>query len=459
MPQQIYPITDEWEAMGAVFREDFTSPDTCSKNGTILVGSPSVNRGITLNGTTQYATNPKRLSLNGQGFIVVRFTPNFAYDENTARVLIGSGSIATANSIYTYKHNNANFNRLLCYLGTGYVYCNGADYSAFWLIGEENVLVVSWNGTSSAMWLNGNALTVTDVAMALNNTSSLTFGAATGGTSLFSGSIQSLIIGNRPLTQGCEDRLITPEPLARIRTEASLVTIPGVQAYNRASDGLRVTPILGKIATQHGVTEAILGDGTTATTFPTLITPRGFSFDGGDYINLGDNDAFTFADGVGDKPFSVAVMCSISVAGGYEILGKLSVASQEWLVTTTADRRLILQISDNVAGGRKYYATVASIYVAGVPFVFVATYDGGGSGLRVYMNGTAILGAVFTVGSYVRMRASDAPVQIGSAIAGHTSIMPAGSYMPMMPQLFDVELSECEVRALTARMQRQARTR
>ena len=455
MGQAAYPITDEERAIGVVFKELFTSPSLCAKNGTVLVGFPAVNRGITLNGTTQYATNPKRLSLNGQGFIVIRFTPSFNWNENTARVIIGAGSIAAANSLYIYKHTNANLDRIMCYFGTGYVYCNGADYSAYWLVGEENVLVVSWNGTSSAMWLNGNALAVTDVAMALNNVGLLTMGAATGGSSFFAGSIQSLIIGNRPLTQGCEERLITPEPLSRIRTERSLVTIPGVQAYNRASDGFRVTPLLGKIATQHGVTEAVLGDGTTATTFPALLTPRGFSFDGGDYLNLGDNDVFSFTNGVNDLPFSVAAQFRLSsIATNPPIAAKYQTSNiGEWKVYVQSTGRLIFILVDESVPIYFQIYTAINLIKVGIDYTVVATYtgSGGANGLSLYLNGVK-QSVTLDPQTYVRMRNTNQPVYVGRDTIGAYT---AGNII--LPEIYDVELSECEVRAITARLQRQAR--
>lgn len=460
MPQQIYPITDEEKAIGVVFKELFTSPDTCSKNGTVLVGSPAVNRGITLNGTTQYATNSKRLSLNGQGFVVLRFTPSFAYNINALRAIFGSGTLAAANGFHLYKHDNANLNRLMCYLGTGYVFCNGADYSAYWLVNEENVLVVSLNGTSSAMWLNGNALTVIDAGMSNNNITSLGIGASsTAGGSLFSGSIQSLIIGNRPLTQGCEERLITPEPLSRIRTENSLVTIPGVQAYDR-TDGKRVTPLLGKIATQHGVTEAVLGDGVTATTFPTLITPRGFSFDGGDYLNLGDNDALSFGNGLTDSPFSVVVQMNLSVITSVSVVSKGSIgANGEYGAYRSAGRIYFLVIDNSIANcylGR--YFTLSGADMGTHVYAFV--YDGRGStnldaSCKIYRDGVRIDSANGgnNQASYVAMENLGSDVTFGRYGASYLT----GSLI--LPEIYDVELSECEVRALTARVQRQTRTR
>ena len=54
--------------------------------------------------------------------------------------------------------------------------------------------------------------------------------------------------------------------------------------------------------------DATLGDGSTASTFPTKLSTKGFSFDGGDYLDLGDKDAYSFTDGAGnDVPFSVSI--------------------------------------------------------------------------------------------------------------------------------------------------------
>ena len=442
--------------MGVVFKELFTSPDSCSKNGTVLVGSPAVNHGITLNGATQYATNPKRLSLNGQGFIVVRFTPSFAYNENVLRYLFMFGpSAASVNNISLAKRDAGTDYRLICSLGTGYVFAAGTDYGPFWLANEENILVISLNGVSSAMWLNGNVIPTVKVAMPVSNPAGGIVGDSAALTTKFSGSIQSLIIGNRPLTQGCEERLIMPEPLSRIRTENSLVTIPGVQSYNRVSDGKRVTPLLGKIATQHGVREAVLGDGTTATTFPTLITPRGFSFDGGDYINLGDNDAFTFADDAGDKPFSLAVVAR-PTAPSASYIGKMTLApvTGEWGLYSLSTGNLNFVLIDHNTGGYAYVYSPTGSIKANQIYVLVVTKSSAvasATSMKIYINGVSQV-VVFSTLNYTRMRNTAVPVGVGTSSAFMNGNL-------ILPEIYDVELSECEVRALTARMQRQARSR
>ncbi len=460
MGQAAYPITNEKRAMGVVFEEYFTNPSLCAKNGTVLVGSPAVNRGITLNGTTQYATNPKRLSLNGQGFVVLRFTPSFNYDENVNRYLLSCGGHwALANNLSILKFDVGSGSLALTVsLGGITISCAAATYGPRWLVGQENVLVVSLSGVTSKIWLNGYDVGGASAAMTLNNMSAITIGAKYDGNFKFAGSIQSLIIGNRPLTQGCEERLITPEPLSRIRTEASLVTISGVQTYNRASDGKRVTPLLGQIATRHGVREAILGDGTTATTFPTLLTPRGFSFDGGDYLILGDHDAFTFADDAGDKPFSVAVMFQIPTSGLYKLLGKFGIANKECMFQTYINGQIILRIFDQTDGGNKFIISAANSWRVGIQTVAIATFTNSTT-MKLYINGVDVSGAITPAGVYTRMRNTIEPVMVGDTVAGYVSYMANGSLLQVPPRIFDVALSECEVRALTARLQRQARTR
>lgn len=87
-----------------------------------------------------------------------------------------------------------------------------------------------------------------------------------------------------------------------ITPERTLIVLPGVQRYARASDGLVVTPVLGTV----DLSEALLGtDGATGAEFPVLRRPRGWTFDGGDLINLGNVGSFA-GPGQVDRPFSVA---------------------------------------------------------------------------------------------------------------------------------------------------------
>src|SRR3990167_4208969 len=81
-----------------LFRDNFFNSDYVRDNGGTLVGSPTVANGITLNGTTQYATYTNFGVLNGKtaSTFEMWFTPTFAADDGVDHTIIdtsaGAGS-------------------------------------------------------------------------------------------------------------------------------------------------------------------------------------------------------------------------------------------------------------------------------------------------------------------------------------------------------------------------------
>ena len=102
----------------------------------------------------------------------------------------------------------------------------------------------------------------------------------------------------------------------KLDPEYSLVFLPCDGQYNNDSDD-RVVRSLGFIS------EAVCGDGTTSTTFPTSLPTRGLSFDGGDYLTLdwsssGYLDTQTFTLLIDAKPSKItadSTLYEIGIAG------------------------------------------------------------------------------------------------------------------------------------------------
>jgi hypothetical protein len=172
--------------------------------------------------------------LNGKGFIVVRFTPEFAWNEDATRYFFRSTSgYASPNQISFSKGNLAASSAVLLYIGTGYAYCAGADFSAFWLNGQENCFVISLNGISSAMWLNGNSLAVSDTAMGNNSLSGIFIGLA--GNS-YKGAIKEILIGNRSLTSEDAARFYANDWEQRADSSRFIVSLPSELSYRKPTD-------------------------------------------------------------------------------------------------------------------------------------------------------------------------------------------------------------------------------
>jgi len=140
------------------------------------------------------------------------------------------------------------------------------------------------------------------------------------------------------------------------------------------------------------------------------------SFDGVDnYIDVGDDDVFSFGNGSTDNPFSVSVWVKFTTVGTVGIISKYGTTNslREWvLYTTNGNIRLLLH-----DGSKNNYATGSTTLLQDVWYHIVATYDGrGGStaynGMYIYINGQSET-LTGIGGTYVAMQNTTQPVEIG----------------------------------------------
>jgi len=152
------------------------------------------------------------------------------------------------------------------------------------------------------------------------------------------------------------------------------------------------------------------------------------SFNGlNDYIDLGDNDIFSFNNNPAtntDKPFSVSAWIKMNNAAKFRILSKWDnngVNETEWTLTTDSLNQLNLILDDRSTVARRvrqYTGTLMTTYV-GQWIHVVGTYDGrGGStadqGINLYVNNVQVDDNSGNTGSYVAMENTVTPVEIGS---------------------------------------------
>ena len=179
-------------ARGCSWAEDFDTEEAVQKNNGTLVGSPTVDFGITLDGSTQYAV----YDLLGREFssagitIVCEFTPDFEHDDSAGHYLIDSQSGKR------YLILKATSNTLQIYLGNTFIAIIAeGTYSAYWLQNERNVIVVSSITGHTDVWLNGS-LIMDDENTAWSPANPVNFyiGAAYDGNFKFDGTIHRLQI-------------------------------------------------------------------------------------------------------------------------------------------------------------------------------------------------------------------------------------------------------------------------
>lgn len=148
-------------AEAITFRELFSNQATLHANGGILVGSPLIQDGIRLDGSTQYVTFPVSSLFQSLTFLTIKieFWPDNDYDVDSVQTLCSS----TSDHYYLYKDNNAANNVLGIILGgTTITTIASSTYGTYWRQLDRNVLIVSSDGITTNAWLNGAQILTAD---------------------------------------------------------------------------------------------------------------------------------------------------------------------------------------------------------------------------------------------------------------------------------------------------------
>ncbi len=443
-------ITAEERAAGLLFREEFRSRDSVEKGGGTIGGTGCTfgPNGMVLdgNGYVTYNTFEATSKLRNSITIRFEFTWGEAINATAQKVFFGSGSL----QYLLFKQSSGGNHRLDVYLGgvllTPIAY---ATWSAA-VVAGRNTFIISGTSGATTVYLNGVVIGTSATAWSLSRSSGLTIGAYPGGSTPAVGTVHAFEIWGNAATAVDEPYLRQKTLISKL--DEPLIVLPGKSFYKRAADSKYVTEVQGKA----GIREALMGsDGATATQFPSIVKPRGFSFDGGDQINLGDNDQFSFTTGSVDLPFTLAALVRLTNLADYmHIFAKgTTVSTGEYLfyINVTAGT-LTMMLTDNTTGGYIYRYTAFNVK-PGSDYVFVGTYSGSGlvTGLAIYADGVRVDLASAGAG-YTRMRNTALPLTIGSTATYHLN----GNVV--LPQIFDFELSPMQVKSLTSCLLRLART-
>lgn len=160
---------------------------------------------------------------------------------------------------------------------------------------------------------------------------------------------------------------------------SALLWLPMRSRYVDPGSGLMVTENLGSLG---GTVQC--GDGATAGTFPTQRSPRGASFDGGDWIDLGMTDALERT-----QPWSFGVIWHHQLAATEVLWSSVdNVAARGIEVFTNIAHTVGVRLMNAFPGNRVDVVTTNGIGV-GLHCLFV-TYDGSSTaaGVRVYVDGS-----------------------------------------------------------------------
>ena len=141
-----------------------------------------------------------------------------------------------------------------------------------------------------------------------------------------------------------------------------------------------------------------------------------------EYVQVADNNAFSYGDGANDNPFSLSAWINIdSLSDHRPIITKRASGQREWQFFVLSTGQLYLEFEDETVGStpRMIAQSPASSIATGRWYHVAATYDGRGgsaatSGMKLYINGVSQTLTLGTDASYVAMANTTAPVQIGA---------------------------------------------
>lgn len=199
-PIQPHDATPEDLALGYLFGSTFRSAhDEVAKGGTIY-GTPTINHGLILSGTTDHIL----YDLNGQFSTADPiscdgiFYPNFATDAD-ARYRIFS---STGGNYSIFKQNNASANVLRIVLGgTTVASIPEATYGPLWLVGERNLITVAGSSPGGVgntnVYFNGTQVVTADnTPWTPTDDAQLAVGATVAGADEFDGRINIVKLYN-----------------------------------------------------------------------------------------------------------------------------------------------------------------------------------------------------------------------------------------------------------------------
>lgn len=201
-------------------RWDFLSADEVAGQGISLLPAatpPSVNQGLVLNGTTQYATVPLawftqafRMSTPGAAgafSLYFEFFPDFNYTENVTRYFLDS----TGNRQIILKGAAASSYALDFYMGTtifiGQVL--GAVYGPLWRTSNKNRLCLALTSGANFFYFNGTLIGSSVTAWPIALPSVLYLGSSIVPSDYFDGTITDFAIYPRQLTSAEAIQLTT----------------------------------------------------------------------------------------------------------------------------------------------------------------------------------------------------------------------------------------------------------
>ena len=285
-----------------------------------------------------------------------------------------------------------------------------------WTIYENTTL----KATNSAQTATSINLDATSRTIRLGNSSIQTFQGTYFNTAIYIGKVLTL----EEITD-----IVEEDTFSEIDAEQSQVWLPMRTQYD--SSGTQVTDNLGLNSAT-----ATVGDGSTGTTFPTHISPKGMSFDGGDYLDTGyvvDSSSTDFTAGIWVKgsPLNYCMSQSHADPGAY---------ASDWIIGLDSTDAMFWMRSDAVG--------TASDYEDGRWHLMVMVWDLSAETYEAFVDGVSIGTSGVVVGYGY---AGAAAAKVGSSGDAATGFYTGNAFEPF---IFNYKLNATQIKEIYNRGKR-----
>jgi len=380
--------------------ENFESRRTLlEKSDFSMTGNLTVNNGITLlnqAGTDYLKFNrithfPKEISIYYR--LIVHSTAG-------ACRILGSSVNDSSITNRTYLDSGTKRMYIYMYIGSSLLGSSYMDITSY--IGTTTEIDLLWvvryaSGTSYLdSYLNGQLQGTVNQAGNLGLMADLNIGWWRVSNSGADATIKRFMFFNRALTARDAEVLYSDSLFQDIQPEKNVFIVKGDSSYNDGAN--QVTNCLGS-----AISKAIMGDGSTPSTFPVLSsTKREHYYDGGDSINCGSLSASNF---LLNTPFSLgAIISNRTFVANQTIIGKYSSPNGWALYFPNSDRcRFLFRSGASLLGVE---TSLGGLPLHGI-YSIILTHNGAGSisttNTKIYVNGmenTLLYGAGTNVPDY-----------------------------------------------------------
>jgi len=313
-----------------LFREDFLNKQAVADNGGTVFGTPTIDKEITLNGSTDWVTYGSNADYKwmhgaerpGDFKWTIRFDMRLDDPEfDSLSALISTMKATNADPgvsiFYEDRSSQSRSRTFLMLMGNGGapvaltlggndIYPNDTEYHRIVMTYDQSLASNNWlvyiDGVSISLADNDKTGNTPSTADSLSN---LRIGAESSETFIMNGAMKGVQIYKdvvwtaEEVTDDYDNDTYTEVDFGKLP-----IHLPLISQYN---DGSQKTKNIGTFSDS-----IVVGDGSTSTTYPTVKTsPKLFNFDGGDYLKDSTAD-FQSGDSVG---FVSAMVRADSLAG------------------------------------------------------------------------------------------------------------------------------------------------